>query len=128
MAYLDLSGFGGQAVAAGSAQAAVISLTPLEWQVVAIAQRDRLSSLTAPGRWSRILAIFFGGDRASPRLADAKLEALRRMAVLAWHKGYALPKQEIAAFHAAGYSIDHLELLLASVSQGSSALNDGRAR
>ncbi len=127
MAYLDLSGFGGQSAAAGASDA-VIALTPLEWQVVAIAQRDPLSSLSAPGRWSRFLALFFGGDRASPRLADAKLEALRRMAVLAWHKGYAVPKQEIAAFHAAGYSLDHLELLLASVSQGRSAMNEGRAR
>nr|WP_315382736.1 hypothetical protein [uncultured Sphingomonas sp.] len=124
MAYLDLSGFDRQP---GTTQA-VAALTPLEWQVVAIAQRDRLSSLQAPSRWARFLAIFFGADRASPRLADSKLEALRRIAVLAWHKGYALPKQEIAAFHASGYSLEHLELLLARVSQGRSALNEGRAR
>lgn len=128
MAYLDLSGFQGQPVAMGGALDSAATLTPLEWQVVAIAQRDRLSSLTAPGRWSRFVALFFGGDRASPQLADSKLEALRRIAVLAWHKGYALPKQEIAAFHASGYSIDHLELLLARVSQGRAALNEGRAR
>jgi len=124
MAYLDLTGFDRQPVTKQAAAA----LTPLEWQVVAIAQRDRLSSLHAPSRWARFLAIFFGGDRASPRLADSKLEALRRIAVLAWHKGYALPKQEIAAFHASGYSLEHLELLLARVSEGRSALNEGRAR
>lgn len=124
MAYLDLTGFDRQPVTTQAAAA----LTPLEWQVVAIAQRDRLSSLEAPSRWARFLSIFFGGDRASPRLADSKLEALRRIAVLAWHKGYALPKQEIAAFHASGYSLEHLELLLARVSQGRSALNEGRAR
>jgi hypothetical protein len=128
VAYLDLSGFQGQPVAVGSTFAADATLTALEWQVVAIAQRDRLSSLEAPGRWSRVLALFFGGDRASPRLADSKLEALRRIAVLAWHKGYALPKQEIAAFHASGYSIDQLELLLARVSQGRIARNEARAR
>jgi hypothetical protein len=124
MAYLDLSGFDRQPVTAQAPAA----LTALEWQVVAIAQRDRLSSLHAPSRWARFRAVFFGGDRASPRLADSKLEALRRIAVLAWHKGYALPKQEIAAFHASGYSLEHLELLLARVSEGRSALNEGRAR
>jgi len=128
MAYLDLGGFNGQPLATSGALEAAATLTALEWQVVAIAQRDRLSSLEAPSRWSRFFALFFGGDRASPRLADSKLEALRRMAVLAWHKGYALPKQEIAAFQESGYSIDHLELLLARVSQGRAALNEGRAR
>lgn len=128
MAYLDFTGFDGQPLATGTTLDSTATLSPLEWQVVAIAQRDRLSSLEAPGRWSRLLALLFGGDRASPRLADSKLEALRRIAVLAWHKGYALPKQEIAAFHASGYSLEHLELLLARVSQGRSALNEGRAR
>ncbi|NLS27174.1 hypothetical protein S2M10_21670 [Sphingomonas sp. S2M10] len=128
MAYLDFSGFNGQPLAASGMVETAATLTALEWQVVAIAQRDRLSSLEAPGRWSRLFALFFGGDRASPRLADSKLEALRRVAVLAWHKGYALPKQEIAAFHASGYSLDQLEVLLARVSQGRAALNEGRGR
>lgn len=114
MAYLDLTLSRGQALAA-PLDTVGATLSPLEWQVVALAARDRLSSLDAPGRWSRWFALFFGGDRASPRLADAKLETLRRIAVLAWHGGDALPKDEVAAFHAAGYTLGQLQLVLACV-------------
>ncbi|WP_010543997.1 hypothetical protein [Sphingomonas elodea] len=114
MAYLDLTQFGGHAVAApAELEVASAVLTPLEWQVVGIARRDRLASLQAPGRWARFVQIFFGGDRASPRLADTRLEALRRLVVLASHKGSALPAEEIAAFHAAGYTQAQLALVLA---------------
>ncbi len=115
MAYLDLSEFRGEAVAAPAALESGASLSTLEWQVVGIAQRDRLSSLDAPGRWSKLLAVFFGGDRASPQLADPRLEALRRVAVHAWHKGNAIPDSELAGFHAAGFSFAQLQLLLARV-------------
>jgi len=115
MAYLDLSDFRNEAVAAPTPHEIGASLSALEWQVVGIAQRDRLASLEAPGRWSKLLAIFFGGDRASPRLADPRLEALRRLAVHAWHKGDAIPQDEIAGFHAAGFSFAQLQLVLAQV-------------
>lgn len=117
MAYLDLAQLRGRALSAppGLEAAEGSMLTPLEWQVVALAQRDRLSSLEAPSRWSRFFALFFGGDRASPRLADARLETLRRIAVLAWHGGSPLPEAEVAAFHAAGYSLGQLQLVLARV-------------
>jgi hypothetical protein len=98
----------------------------LEWQVVAIAQRDRLSSLRAPGRLSVALGVLFGGAAGNPRLADPRLEALRRLSVLAWHKGDALPVSEIAAFKAAGFTADQFETLLASISRGRSALNQGK--
>lgn len=115
MAYLDLSEFSGEAVAAPAALQGPATLSALEWQVVGIAQRDRLSSLEAPSRWSNLLALFFGRDRASPRLADPRLEALRRVAVHAWHKGDAIPADELAGFHAAGFSFAQLQLLLAQV-------------
>lgn len=115
VAYLDLTDFRSDAVAAPVAIEAGASLSALEWQVVGIAQRDRLSSLEAPGRWSRLLALFFGGDRASPRLADPRLEALRRVAVHAWHKGSEIPQSELASFHAAGFSFAQLQLVLAQV-------------
>lgn len=117
MAYLDLSEFRGEAVAAPTMVDASTTLSALEWQVVGIAQGDRLSSLEAPGRWSKFLALFFGRDRASPRLADPRLEALRRVAVHAWHKGDAIPAQELAGFHAAGFSLAQLQLLLAQVAR-----------
>ncbi|RHW19079.1 hypothetical protein D1610_02870 [Sphingomonas gilva] len=92
----------------------------LEWSVVAIARADSLSSLNAPGRVSVALGALFG-ERQNPRLADARLEALRRMAVLSWHHGYSVPAPEIAAFHAAGFTAHHYETLLASISRGRAA-------
>lgn len=124
MAYMNFS-----EVAAGASDASVIQrtadlvpakLSGLEWSVVAIAQRDTLSSLNAPGRLSMALGTLFGGQR-DPRLADPRLEALRRMAVLAWHRGYAVPVAEIKAFLAAGFTTHHYETLLASISRGRAA-------
>ena len=54
-------------------------LGALEWLVVAIARRDRFSSLRRPGRLSTALRSVFGSP--NPMLADERLEALRRMAV-----------------------------------------------
>ena len=128
MAYLNFAELDGAPVAA-PADIAIRQLetgfSVLEWQVVAIAQRDRLSSLVTPGKLSVALGMIFGGQRGNPRLADSRLEALRRLAVLAWHKGYALPPHEIRAFHEAGYTFDQYETLLASISQGRAALNLG---
>lgn len=95
-------------------------LGPLEWQVVAIARNDSLGSLRAPGRLSVALGNVFG-QRTNPRLADPKLEALRRMAVLAWHHGFAVPVSEVKAFLAAGFTADQYETMLASI--GAARLN-----
>ncbi|MDF0540727.1 hypothetical protein PX699_00090 [Sphingobium sp. H39-3-25] len=102
---------------AASAQAA---FDDLEWQVVALARRDRLSSLRGPSRWSRLVDIIFG-QRPNAALADGRLEALRRLAVEAWHHGYAVRPSALSAFEAAGFSIAQLELLLATISAGRSA-------
>ena len=129
MAYLDLARLEGSPAAAPlelAAEAPRASFSALEWQVVAIAQHDRLSTLHQPGRMAIALAMVFGGQRPNPRLADTRLEALRRLAVLAWHRGYALPRAEIRAFHAAGFTAEHYEILLASISRGRAALNQGR--
>jgi hypothetical protein len=128
MAYLNFAELDGTPIAAPVDVITARSETGfsvLEWQVVAIAQRDRLSSLEAPGKLSVALGAIFGGQRPNPRLADPRLEALRRMAVLAWHKGYALPPSEIRAFHNAGFNTDQYETLLASISRGRAALNLG---
>jgi len=89
-------------------------LSPLEWTVVALAQRDRISSLNEPGAIARAFGGLFGLGRQSS-LADPRLEALRRLAVHAWHKGYKLPVSEIKRFLAAGFSAGQFETLLASV-------------
>lgn len=126
MGYLNFSELQGGPNAAIADKPRVATLSALEWSVVAIAQHDRLSSLEEPSRVSVALGMLFGGQRPNPRLADAKLEALRRMAVLAWHKGYAVPLREIRAFHKAGYTPDQFETLLTSISRGRAAMNERR--
>lgn len=88
--------------------------SPLEWTVVLLARRDRISSLNEPGAIARAFGGLFGLGRHSS-LADPRLEALRRLAVHAWHKGYKLPVSEIKRFLAAGFSAGQFETLLASV-------------
>ena len=88
--------------------------SPLEWTVIAFSRRDSLSSLSAPGPVARALGSLFGLGRQST-LADERLEALRRIAVHAWHRGYTLPVSEIKRFLSAGFSTGQYETLLASV-------------
>ncbi len=88
-----------------------------EWEVILLARQDGLASLSEPSRLMRALVRLSGGPVKSP-LANPRLEALRRFAVLAWHYGYALPVSAIKAFKEAGFSLDHAELLLASVAVG----------
>lgn len=128
MAYVDFSGdtlFATPAAGPVTAPSAPVpapvevartGLSALEWSVVALAQRDRLSSLRQPSPMSIALGKVFGSRRRDPNLADPKLEALRRMAVLSWHRSYAVPVSELAAFFAAGFDADQYETMLASIS------------
>jgi hypothetical protein len=86
----------------------------LEWTVIAMSRRDTVSSLATPGPLARALGSLFGLGRKS-MLADPQLEALRRLAVHAWHRGYTLPVSEIKRFLSAGFSVGQFETLLASV-------------
>ncbi|UYY59265.1 hypothetical protein [Sphingomonas sp. S2-65] len=83
MAYLNFSELQGSPVAAPADVMAAAGLSALEWSVVALAQKDRLSSLKTPGRMSMAMGVIFGKQSANPQLADPRLEALRRMSVLA---------------------------------------------
>jgi hypothetical protein len=106
---------------------AVSAFEPQEWRVIELARKDRLTSLREPGRWERALAWMFG-EGVNPRLADSRLETLRQIAVQAWHRGYAVPVSSIKAFKQAGFTIDQLELLLASIGAGRMASNGRVAR
>jgi hypothetical protein len=90
------------------------SFSPLEWLVIALAERDHIGSLEVPGRIAMALGRIFG-SRDEPRLADPRLEALRRLAVLAWHRGFNVPPSELAAFQSAGFTTGHAETLLQTV-------------
>jgi hypothetical protein len=99
---------------AGHAADETAGFSALEWSVIALARRDTLRSLASPGAVSRAMGGLFGlGSRS--QLADPRLEALRRMAVYAWRRGFALPMTEIRAFLAAGFVEAQMETLVVSV-------------
>lgn len=108
----------------GSASAPQARLSALEWSIVAMAERDSMSTIREPGRYTRALRSLFGLKQPN-RLANERLEALRRIAVLAWHYGWNLPKSEVATFFEAGFTSDHLELIQSSIGQ---ARANGRRR
>jgi hypothetical protein len=95
-------------------------LSALEWSIVAVARSDRLSSLREPGRLSAALAGLFG-RRSGDKAPDTRLEALRRIAVLAWHCGWQVPTSELRAFVKAGFSLDQYELVQARIARGRTA-------
>ena len=55
------------------------------------------------------------GRTGSPQLANERLEALRRMAVLSWHYGFTVPGDDVADFLSAGFSPDQYELMVSSI-------------
>lgn len=85
-------------------------LSDLEWSVASLAERDSLSSLREPGPLRRLMTQLFGIPPVN-RLANERLEALRRMAVLIWRYHWNVPEREVQAFVGAGYSQPHYELL-----------------
>ena len=95
-------------------------LSALEWSVVAMAERDGLSSIREPSRFIAALSSLFG-LRRNNRLANERLEALRRLAILAWHHRWNVPKSELASFFGAGFTGDQYELIQTSIGQARSA-------
>jgi hypothetical protein len=96
-----------------SGSAAKPDFTPLEWSVIRLARVDGLSTLREPGPLKRAFNWLIGRT-GSPRLANDRLEALRRAAVLSWHYGFSIPGEDVAAFLSAGFTPDQYELLVSS--------------
>lgn len=124
MAYLAFQDIGGAAIARRMTDTVAVQpvhdaapirdlLNALEWTVVTVARRDRLSSLERPGRFGALLRAIF--KQPNPMLADRRLEALRRMAVLTWHYGYTVPSAELRAFLQAGFTPDQYETVADSI-------------
>lgn len=128
MAYLEFAECGGaSAITAASVPPPTVArFSALEWWVIAAAQRDRLSSLDAPGPVARLLGSLFASNDNN-RDSDPRIDALRRMAVLAWNKSYVIPKSEIECFREAGFTLDHYELLQASIAEAKSKATSARA-
>ncbi|WP_129794513.1 hypothetical protein [Sphingosinicella sp. CPCC 101087] len=79
------------------------SFDPLELTVISLAEADPVASIGPPTRFTRFFERWFGIERPTP-FADARLEALRRFAVLVRVTGGRLPGEEIKRFLAAGFT------------------------
>lgn len=86
----------------------------LEWSVIRLARVDSLSTLRAPGLIRRFVN-WLAGRTGRTELANERLEALRRMAVLSWHFGFTVPGDEVAAFLSAGFTPHQYELMVRSI-------------
>jgi hypothetical protein len=93
---------------------AAADFSRLEWSVIRLARVDSLSTLRDLGRWGRFVNWLMGRN-GSPELANERLEALRRMAVLSWHYGFTVPGEAVASFLSAGFSPDQYELMVRSI-------------
>ena len=87
-----------------SAKAEEARFAPLELKVIALAEADPVASIGAPTRFTRFFERWFGFKRPSP-LANERLEALRRFAVLSRVTGGRLPAEEVKHFLTAGFSL-----------------------
>lgn len=97
----------------GTAEELSSRLSALEWLVVALARKDHPISLRQPGRLATAVRNLF--RHPDPILADVRLEALRRIAVLSWTYGASVPVREIDAFLHAGFTAGQYETVLASI-------------
>ena len=131
MAYLDIDNLYAAPVARTAAVRPAVTapagFSALEWSVIALAKRDSIASLGTPSRMSRALGSLFGFGETS-RLAEPRLEALRRIAVYAWRRGHALPVSEIGLFTAAGFTMAQVETLVASVTAEPPGRNSSQFR
>ncbi|WP_066719052.1 hypothetical protein [Sphingomonas pituitosa] len=110
MAYLDLAFDLPRAAIAAPAPRhdAVPHIAPLERQVVQLSRLDGRATLRAPGRIDALIGLLFGGQRTNG-LADPRLEALRRYAVMFRLQGEALPQAETDRLLGAGFLREAIE-------------------
>ena len=93
------------------------AFTPLEWSIVRLARNDKLWTIREGSPVRKILNSFLG--RKANRLANERLEALRRMAVQSWHFGFSVATDKVAAFLDAGFTASQYKLLVSSVARSS---------
>jgi hypothetical protein len=81
-----------------------------EWSVVEIARNDPLWSLNPDGLLQRLVRTLFGIQPPRP-LANERLEAVRRLAVVAWKRGV-IGAAAVGGFLAVGYSAADARLIV----------------
>jgi hypothetical protein len=99
-----------ESLAAAPAAQQEARFAPLELRVIALAEADPVASIGPPTRFHRFFERWFGFKLPNP-LADERLEALRRFAVLARVTAGRLPAEEVRRFLAAGFSLPHARAL-----------------
>ena len=85
----------------------------LEWSIIRLARGQDLSTIREPGLVRRFY-YWIIGRRGNRGLANERLEALRRIAVLSWHFGFSVAGENVADFLSAGFTPEQYELLVAS--------------
>jgi len=94
--------------------------SPLEWSVIRLARLDQLWTIRPRGPLRRFYHWMI--NRGNPSLANERLEALRRMAVLSWHFGFTVPGEDVADFLSAGFTPEQYELVVTSMTAASGSL------
>ncbi len=95
--------------------------TPHEQRVLALARLDGPETLLEPRQRGWLARFVLGPTPPSPRLANPRLEALRRLAVQAWDKGYLVPASALKDACKAGFSEDQVGALLDTIGRARSA-------
>ena len=117
MAYMDLSLSAFRPAGAiridGPAPGGTGRLGRDEWSVVEFARNDGLWSLSPDGFLPSLARVLFGIRPPRP-LANERLEALRRFAVIAWKRG-AVGAAQMREFLGAGFSASDARLVLEHV-------------
>ncbi|MBB4859091.1 hypothetical protein HNO88_002417 [Novosphingobium chloroacetimidivorans] len=78
-------------------------LSTLERRVVLLAREDGMETLRPRRKRSWLARLMLGPQAPSPVLANERLEALRRLAVQAWHHGYTVPASALREAKQAGF-------------------------
>ena len=98
----------------------------LEWSVIRLARIDDLWTIRPAGPIRRFWNALVG--RTNPKLANDRLEALRKAAVLSWHFGFTIPGEDVADFLSAGFSPAQYELLVTSIIKSADVPMPGQAQ
>ena len=86
--------------------------TSLEWSIIRLTRGDGLWTIREPSLLRRLYNWLVGSGM--PRLANDRLEALRRMAVLSRYYGFSVSGEDVADFLSAGFTVDQYDLLVSS--------------
>jgi hypothetical protein len=110
MAYVDFRQHRGMPVGADIGADFAAS----EWAVIRMARRDPLASIARPSRLGYLVRALFGIEPPN-RLADPRLEALRRVAVRCWRGDGSLERLDLEELISEGFAVEQALRLTAYV-------------